>query len=115
MSPSTLTVGVDQVPLALPADTFRTVGTGVGVGGFTVPLNPDAYFITTVSSPNQPPLANSFATLSASGDGSAAFTLASGFPATFVGHTLQHAYGVFDASTLALVFVSNAEPLSLTP
>jgi hypothetical protein len=35
--------------------------------GFTLPLNPDAYFALTVNHPNQPPLAGSLGLLDATG------------------------------------------------
>lgn len=99
----------------LLAGTFSGTTPGFGLGGFTVPLNPDPYFFFTVAHPGQAPLAGSIGALSAAGGASASFTLGAGFSAALVGLTLHHAYAVFDGTTLTLKLVSNAEPLDLVP
>ena len=81
-------------------------------GGVTVPLNLDSYTLTTVISPNQPPLANSFGILDAAGQATASFTLGLGH-ASLVGLNLQHAFVTLDPVSSGPSNVSNAIPLTI--
>jgi hypothetical protein len=88
---------------------------GFVLGGLPVPLNPDAYFLHTLSHPGSPPLATSFGVLDAWGKGSSSCALPPGSQATLAGLTLHHAYAVLDAGTLQLEAVSPAVPVALVP
>jgi hypothetical protein len=89
---------------------------GLTVDGFLLPLNADAYFGVTLSSPNQPPLSNSSSFLSLFGQGQAAFQLQPGEASAFVGMTAHHALAVVDLFGSGKVsFTSNAVPLKILP
>ncbi len=93
--------------------TMSGTSPGFFVQGFHVPLNPDPYMVFTFTQPMAPFFIGFTGALDASGRATAQVSL----PASDVsvsGITLHHAYGVFDDSG-ALVFVSNAEALSLMP
>lgn len=86
---------------------------GFFVQGFHVPLNPDPYLVFTYTRPTAPFFVGFIGELDALGRATAQVR----FPASDLsvsGLTLHHAYGAFDDSG-ALVFVSNAEALSLMP
>ncbi|MEZ5977047.1 MAG: PQQ-dependent sugar dehydrogenase [Planctomycetota bacterium] len=82
-------------------------------GGFTLPLNIDAYTNFTLSAFGAPPLVNNFGVLDAEGRATARFVVPPGSPPSFVGKTIHHAYLVFDLATGALQFVSNPVNLKL--
>lgn len=89
---------------------------GFLAGGFSVPLNPDAYFSLVLNNLNNPPpLTNSFAPLDVNGKGTTLFKLPAGSNPALVGLTVNHAYGVFEPSTFVLVFVSNPSVLLVVP
>jgi hypothetical protein len=85
---------------------------GFSIGSFQVPLNPDPYFKVTLLYPNVPPLSTSFAALDADGHGAARFTLPATRDPALSGLTVNHAYGVLDATTFQLLFVSPPSHLS---
>jgi hypothetical protein len=88
---------------------------GIPFSGFTIPLNPDAYLLFTVNSPNTPPLGNSFGTLSGAATANATFTLGAGTDPSLAGLTVSHAFAVLDPTFTSLLFVSNAETVELVP
>ena len=90
---------------------------GFPIDGLVLPLNADAYTVSTLIAPNAPPLAGSFGTLNAQGKASASFTLAPGLPPTLIGLTLHHAYVVLELlpSLLQVAFASDPVPLALVP
>ena len=88
---------------------------GVPVGGGTLPLNVDGYFLFTLGNANTPPLSGSFGVLGPAGDAAAQFALPAGSPATLAGATVWHAYVTLDAVTVAPELASNAMPLTLAP
>ena len=93
-----------------------TSGTSPGfpVGGFTLPLNVDFYFLLTVSNPNLPPLTSSLGVLDGAGEALACFGFPPGMDPGLAGIEFDHAYGVFDGMG-GLAFVSNAEHAVLVP
>jgi hypothetical protein len=115
--------GVQDLFLAAPtgADVYLLLGSvtgtspGITAGGFTLPLNEDAYLHRTLASPNLPPLSGSFGTLSGSGTANAAFTMPLGLAPGLVGLTVHHAFVTVDVVSGGISFVSNAAPLDLTP
>ncbi len=111
-----------EAGLARANDNFWLVGStggtvpGTPFGSFVLPLNtPDPYFNLTVNAPNQPPLSNSFGTLSADGSATTLFTLAPGTNPALAGFVVHHAYVAFDPASFAVTLVSNAEPVTLQP
>ena len=69
---------------------------GFPIDGLLLPLNADAYTITTLIAPNSAPLSASLGTLDASGKATAQFTLPGGLPPAFVGLELDHAFVVVE-------------------
>ena len=93
---------------------------GIPVDGFLVPLAiPDPYFNFTLLHPNTKPLSNSVGTLTATGQALATFTVPAGTDPSLAGLILNHAYVVFDTTTIpgaAVVdFASNAVEVTLIP
>jgi uncharacterized membrane protein len=89
---------------------------GLSSGGFTLPLNLDAYFNLTLSAPNLAPLSTTLGFLSGSAQGSAGFALPAGYDPSLVGLTAHHAYVVLDVpGSGALLDTSNAVSLKLVP
>jgi len=86
---------------------------GLVVDGLTLPLVVDAYFLTTLTQPNQPPLSQSFGVLDALGKASASFALPGGLGVA--GITANHAFVAFDPVAGQVTLVSNAQALSLLP
>jgi hypothetical protein len=81
---------------------------------FTLPLNPDAYFWLTLSSPG-PTLSGSLGTLDGWGEGEALFALP---PASFpplVGQVAHHAFVAIDTAIPAVTLVSDPVPLAFLP
>jgi len=64
---------------------------GLQVGGHTLHLNLDAYFLHTLQNPNTPPLESSLGFLDPWGAGDAAFALPPGLTG-LAGLTVHHAY-----------------------
>jgi hypothetical protein len=105
-------------PVGQAGDFYYLLGSASGTepgfafGTFLVPLNPDPYLMVTLLYPNLPPLATSFAPLSAAGQGAARFTLPPMFSPVLIGLTVSHAFGVFNAATLEFLYVSSASHLT---
>jgi hypothetical protein len=87
---------------------------GFPFGAVTVPLNPDAYFNFTVTSPNVPPLAGTLGTLSAEGRGNATLTVPAGVSG-LAGATVNHAFLAIDLSTVTATMASEPAALSFVP
>ena len=89
---------------------------GLVVDGVAVPLNPaDAYFLHTLSMPNQAPLIKSLGTLGPGGTGQGQFKIVAGLaPPAVVGLQFVHAFVTVDA-TPAVAFASNWTTLDLVP
>lgn len=89
---------------------------GLSSGGFTLPLNLDAYFNLTLSAPNLAPLSTTLGFLNGSAQGTAGFALPAGYDPSLVGLTAHHAYVVLDVpGSGALLDTSNAVSLKLVP
>jgi hypothetical protein len=93
-------------------------GTSPGLplpGGGELPLVFDAWTDVTLSQPNLPPYTDSFGTLDARGDGSTAFDVPAGLPASLAGFTFSHAFLVFDGppSVANIALASNAVTVEL--
>jgi hypothetical protein len=86
---------------------------GLVVGPLRVPLNPDAWFEFTLSSPNTFPLVNSSGRLDSAARATAAFVLPPGLPGVLDGTRFDHAFVVLDPGTGGLSFASNSVPLTL--
>lgn len=76
----------------------------------TIPLNYDIYTDFTVAFPNSGVLNNSFGTLDGQGMATAKFNMPANAPASVIGIVVNHAYVL-----LPVDFVSEAEPLTITP
>ena len=94
--------------------TGTTPGIPIG-GGFVVPLNFDAYFQISLSSPNMVPLLFSFAGLNGVGHAEAGFLIPAGFAPGLAGLTANHAFVALDPISFAPTFVSNAVGVGLVP
>lgn len=93
-------------------------GTSPGLpipGPFTVPLNNDAYLLYTITNLNAPPLAGNFGLLNAAGRGFVTFALPPGSDPAYAGVTAHHAFVAIDATVGIATFVSNAQPVAITP
>jgi hypothetical protein len=89
---------------------------GFALGGVSVPLNLDAYFVFTASNLGAPPLNAGLGILDAFGRADAAFQLPAGvLQPALAGVVLHHAYAVLDGATLQLEAVSGAVPVTLLP
>lgn len=91
-------------------------GTAPGLpipGGWTVPLNNDAYLMHTITNLNAPPLAGNLGLLNGFGHGSCTFGLPAGTNPAFVGITAHHAFVTIDPLVGVATFVSNALPVSI--
>jgi len=92
---------------------------GFDVDGQHLPLNPDAWFLHTLGSPNTPPLNASFGSLDASGRAHASIDVPAGTSPTLAGLELHHAFVSLDLSTVpgaaVVSLASNAVPLELVP
>jgi len=85
---------------------------GFPVGGLLLPLNVDAYFLTTLTNPNSPGLVGSFGTLDAAGLGMTSIVVPPGLGFGLIGLVGTHATVTLD-STLAVTGVTNAVPITL--
>jgi hypothetical protein len=108
-------------PSGLAGQTYLLLGTlsgttpGIPVDSFVLPLNIDAYWLMTLTSPNQPPLGNSFGTLDSQGQTSITFTVPSSSNPAWAGAVFDHAAVVFDLTTVKASYVSNAVSATLVP
>ena len=82
-------------------------------GGFTLPLNADAYFNLTLTNPNSALLANSLSLLNGAGKGTSTFTIPAGAPAGLVGLTAHHAFLALNGIP-TVSFVSESAALTFT-
>jgi hypothetical protein len=94
----------------LGALAVGTPGIDVGVG--VLPLTVDAWFVHTLTAPNQPPYTNALGTLDGAGRAVVFVDVPAASPASFVGLTLHHAALVFDARGV-LLSATNAVELRL--
>ncbi|MEM7309129.1 MAG: VCBS repeat-containing protein [Planctomycetota bacterium] len=88
---------------------------GTPIGGGTIPLNVDPYFLFTANHPNTDPLTSSFGNLDGDGRATAQFALAAGATTQLAGQVVNHAFGVLDPVTFALELVSEPVGLLITP
>ena len=91
---------------------------GFPIDGELLPLNVDAYTLTSLLAPNAPPLSGSFGVLDAQGQGAAAFSLPPSPALTaLVGLELNHAFLAVELlpGLLHVPHASNAVPLQLGP
>lgn len=84
---------------------------GLRIGGLQIPLNPDAYFGLSLSSPRAF-LFNNLVTLDPNGRAQAGFRLPAGYSASLAGTMLHHAFVTIDPPNVT--FASNAVPLRFT-
>ncbi len=96
------------------AGSASGVAPGFAVGPVAVPLNPDGYFLFTVSQPGAPPLVATFGTLDAAGRATASIAVPPGFDPSLAGAHLDHAALVIDPVSFKAQVASGAEPLDLT-
>ncbi len=85
---------------------------GFDLLGTLVPLNLDAYFLFSLTHPNQAPLEVSAGTLNLDGAGAAHIAIPAGLTG-LVGLTAWHAAFVADLGAGTVVFSPNAEPLEI--
>lgn len=97
--------------------TFSGQTPGFPIDGFTVPINPDAYWILTFTAANVPPLNGSFGVLDANGQASGSWDLPAGALPQLAGFVADHAYLVLDTSGPGpfVGFVSNPVSLAFVP
>jgi hypothetical protein len=88
---------------------------GFAFGGVAVPLNPDPYFLYTVSNPNVPPLVGTLGALDGAGGATAAIVLPPGAASALAGTSVVHAALVLDAATLAPLAATVPVGLTLLP
>jgi hypothetical protein len=89
---------------------------GLPIDGLVLPLNFDAYFLYTLTTPNAPPLAGSAGFLNGLGKGAAAFTIPAGTSPSLAGAVIHHAFAAVKLIGIPQVtFTSNAWPLLLVP
>jgi hypothetical protein len=116
----TQTLTLDAGP-AFAGDLYLVLGSlsgsspGIPFGSFTIPLNPDAYFLHTVKHPSTAPLPDSLGTLDAAGRATAHFALAPGVAAGLQGEVVYHAFGVLDPVTFELQLVSEPAAVLILP
>lgn len=108
-------IDIDAGP-AHGGELYAVVGsiTGTSPGqnilGAHIPLNLDAYFVTTVSAPNRGALLNTFGTLDPSGRARAEFVLPPFLSLSLLGIRLHHA-AVLASSSGVITLVTNPAPL----
>ncbi len=86
--------------------------------GFTIPLQPDAYFALTLQSVNAGPFVGTSGVIAANaglGPAFAQIVVPAGLPPAFAGITLHHAVLAANPSSLALVAASSAYALTFVP
>lgn len=89
---------------------------GFPIDGLVLPLNLDAYFFYTLTTPNAPPLAGSVGFLNATGKAAASFTIPAGTSPSLAGATIHHAFAAVNLIGIPKVtFTSNAWPVTLVP
>ena len=88
---------------------------GITSGSFLLPLNPDPYFLYTVSHPGSLPLVAGFSVLDAEGAATVQFQAEAGALTAAAGLRAHHAVVVFDLATLTVHHTSNAVSLDFAP
>ena len=82
---------------------------GLQIGGFHLPLNPDAYFAFTQHLPGRALMPGSLGVLDAQGRAHARLVVPPRIvTASLAGHHIHHAFVVFDPKTFAIRLASNA-------
>ncbi len=117
--------GVHTLHVGLPANLAGSVyvvagtthGTtpGFALGSVAVPLNPDWYFLHTVSFANNPPLYGTAGFLDTAGGATATIALPPGFNPTLAGAKVHHAVVVLDPIWASAQIATEASPLDLLP
>lgn len=69
---------------------------GIGAGSVQIPLNPDAYFLITATTPTSGAVSPALGVLGPQGDAQATFPLPSGLPAALAGLRVHHAFLALD-------------------
>lgn len=95
--------------------TFGSVsGTspGVPIDGLVLPLNVDAYLLSTLTAPNSPPLSPSQGFLSP-GQNPVSFAVGPNILNPLIGGTIDHAFVAIDLVALKVDYVSNVQGLSV--
>lgn len=96
-------------------ETYLTLGSTSGtspgffVAGITIPLNPDAYFLSTLFEVDTGLLTGALGNLNAAGLGESTFTLPGDEPGTLAGTTFFHATVIVDTTVPELRVTSAAE------
>lgn len=91
---------------------------GIPAPGFTIPLQPDAYFALTLQSLNSGPFVGTSGVIAANaglGPAFAQLVVPPGLPPAFAGITLHHAVLAATPTTLTLVAASDACALTFVP
>ena len=101
--------------LYLMLGSFAGTSPGLDYGAFNIPLNVDAYFAYSLTSPGSPLFTGFFGTLDASGTASAALKIPGGVDPALVGIVGNHAFLTIDLLTAAATFVSNSVSVDLLP
>src|SRR5262245_34474141 len=86
---------------------------GFPAGAFTLPLNLDGYFLFTLLNPNTGLLANSLGFLGGAGTAQASFNIPPGTDPSLAGLVVNHAYGIVDPVSGAVLGVSNSVAVTL--
>lgn len=95
--------------------SFAGTTPGFDINGVNLPLNPDPYFILTLTEVNDGPFQDTFGVLDSLGNGQAGLNLPPGAANPFVGANMYHAYLVGNSATQAIEMASNAVALELRP
>lgn len=98
--------------LYLTLGSLSGTSPGVAAGGLVLPLNLDAYLLSTLTNPNSPGLLGSFGTLDAAGAGVTSVVVPPGLGFSLVGLVGYHATLTLDSS-FAVSGVTNAVPITL--
>ncbi|MFT5829571.1 MAG: hypothetical protein ACI9D0_000146 [Bacteroidia bacterium] len=88
---------------------------GTPINGELVPLVADAYTNLTFSRANTGPFSQTFGALDALGRASASLTVPAGIASVLVGIEVNHAFVVFNTTSLTVTLASNAQSLSIEP
>jgi len=115
----TQTLALDAGPTHGGSD-FVMLGTlsgtwpGFVLGGVTIPLNLDAYFVQTLTSPSSTTMIGGLGQLDPLGRATVQVVVPTGFPAG-VGLTAHHAFVVFPPALFPITLASNPVPLYVLP
>jgi hypothetical protein len=88
---------------------------GFALGGHYVPLNPDSWFLFTLTQANGAVLGNTFGLLDAGADATATLTVPPGTTPALVGRKMHHAYLTLDFGPLAVRHASTPIVLRFLP